>query len=106
MGSRLRFAGIRPDRTEDLVLAVSEVAANSILHGGGRGWLRMWETDGSFVCEVRDRGVITDPLVGRTTPPHDAEEGKGQWLANLVCDLVQLRASVHGTEARLHVHLA
>jgi anti-sigma regulatory factor (Ser/Thr protein kinase) len=96
-------AGIRPNRVEDLVLSVSEVAANSIRHGGGRGWLRTWETDGSFVCEVRDRGIVTDPLVGRTTPRHDAAKGRGLWLANQLCDLVQLRSSVHGTEVRLHM---
>ncbi|MEO8691057.1 MAG: sensor histidine kinase, partial [Solirubrobacteraceae bacterium] len=35
-------AGLSRQRTHDLVLAVHEVATNSVRHGGGRGVLRVW----------------------------------------------------------------
>ena len=91
------------DRTDDLVLALGEVATNSIRHGGGRGTLRLWSEGGAVVCEVRDSGSITDPLVGRTRPEPDQEGGFGLWLANQLCDLVQIRVIAGGSVVRLHV---
>ena len=60
--------GVDPDRLPDLVLAVNELATNSLRHGGGRGVLRIWEQDGTLCCEVDDGGRIDDPLVGRERP--------------------------------------
>jgi len=94
-------AGVADDRASALVLAVHEIATNSVRHGGGRGWLRTWTADGALVCEVRDRGLITDPLVGRTWPSSTQEGGRGVWLANQLCDLLQLRSGADGTAARL-----
>ena len=85
------------------MLAVNEAAANSIVHGGGHGVLRTWSENGSLVCEVRDRGRITDPLVGRRRPPLDATTGRGVWLAHQICDLVQLRSGADGTVVRVHM---
>ena len=65
-----RHAGteLGPDRTADLVLAVTEVATNSVRYGGGHGALRIWRDDNSLICEVRDRGHLEYPLVGRRRP--------------------------------------
>lgn len=97
--------GLGDDATDDLELAVDEVAANSLLHGGGRGVLRIWTEGGSLVCEVVDDGVITDPLVGRREPPLDRAGGRGLWLANQLCNLVQIRSGAAGTTVRLHARL-
>lgn len=94
-------AGVDDDRATALVLGVHEIATNSVRHGGGQGWLRTWTADGALVCEVRDRGVITDAMVGRTWPCPTQEGGRGVWLANQLCDLVQLRSGVDGTTVRL-----
>ncbi len=40
-----RTAGLDTRRNEDLVLAVCEVATNSIQHGGGEGSLHVWDED-------------------------------------------------------------
>ena len=98
-------AGLGEDATDDVELAVDEVAANSLLHGGGRGVLRVWTEGGSLVCEVVDDGVITDPLVGRRRPPLDRTGGRGLWLANQLCALVQIRSGAAGTIVRLHTRL-
>jgi anti-sigma regulatory factor (Ser/Thr protein kinase) len=96
-------AGLDRRRVEDLVLAVSEVASNSIRHGGGAGVLRIWREAAVVVCEISDAGRIEDPLVGRDRPTPDLESGYGLWLANQVCDLVQIRTFEGGSVVRLHV---
>ena len=68
--------------------------------------LRIWTEGGSLVCEVADDGVITDPLVGRREPPLDRAGGRGLWLANQLCHLVQIRSGAAGTTVRLHARLS
>lgn len=96
-------ADLAPDRLEDLVLAANEIVTNSLQHGGGQCRISLWSVDSSVVCEVRDRGLILDPLVGRLTPLAAAPAGRGLWLANHLCDLVQIRSSQAGTVVRLRV---
>jgi anti-sigma regulatory factor (Ser/Thr protein kinase) len=103
---RGEHAGLGRDRTADFVLAVNEAAANSVRHAGGRGVLRIWEDAGAVICEVRDQGVVDDPLVGRHRPEADQHGGWGVYIAHQVCDLVQLRSGPSGTAVRLHMRAA
>jgi anti-sigma regulatory factor (Ser/Thr protein kinase) len=96
-------AGLGMSRMSDLVLAVNEVATNSLTHGGGHGMLWLWQDGEALVCEVRDRGRITEPLIGRRLPTTDDDGGRGLWLANQLCDLVQIRSSAAGTVVRMHM---
>ena len=96
-----RTAGLRREAAEDVVFAAHELATNSVIHGGGEGRLSMWGADDAFVAEVRDAGRIADPLVGRGLLDVDAENGRGIWLANQLCDLVQVRSGDTGTQVRL-----
>jgi anti-sigma regulatory factor (Ser/Thr protein kinase) len=98
-------AGLEPHRVADLVLAVNELATNSLRHGGGDGHVRAWRESGAVVCEVRDRGHLKDPLLGRRLPAHQQHGGRGLWLVNHLCDLVQIRSSDIGTTVRLHMYL-
>ena len=95
-------AGLTESGTAELVLAVNEVATNSLLHGGGQGSLRVWREPKGLVCEIRDRGHITDPLAGRERPATSREGGRGLWLANQLCELVQIRSTPTGMTVRLH----
>ncbi len=97
--------GLATDRTTDLVLAVNEIATNSITHGGGAGVLRMWASDRSLLCEVADQGAIDEPLLGRVRPKLDQEGGHGVWLATQLCDLIQIRTYATGSVIRLHMFL-
>ncbi|MET9618711.1 sensor histidine kinase [Kitasatospora indigofera] len=93
--------GLPGDRLRDLLVAVTEVAANSIKYAGG-GTLRTWAEDGRVICEVRDGGFIADPMAGRIRPTLDQSGGRGLWLVQQMCDLVQIRTSAeHGTVIRL-----
>jgi len=93
------------ERTEHLVLAVTELASNSVHHGGGGGTLRMWREEGALLVEVRDRGCIEEPLVGRTRPDPEQPTGRGLWLVNHLCDLVQIRSAPAGSVVRVHMRL-
>jgi anti-sigma regulatory factor (Ser/Thr protein kinase) len=90
------------DVIDDLVLAVHELATNSVRHGGGAGVLHGWQDTSAVVLEVSDPGVIEDLLVGREPADAWAESGRGLWMANRLCDLVQLRSSPQGTRVRLY----
>jgi anti-sigma regulatory factor (Ser/Thr protein kinase) len=100
-----RVSGVSADRCSDLGLAVHELGVNSILHGGGSGLLRLWREPGDLVCEVTDTGRVGDPLAGRVPPPDEADEGRGLWMVNQLCDLVQLRSGPAGTTVRVHTWL-
>lgn len=95
-------AGLSGLSTSDLVFAANELAANSVKHGGGSGELYLWREHDAVVCEVRDRGRITDPLVGRTRPTADRINGRGLWMANQLCELVQIRSLAEGAVVRVH----
>jgi anti-sigma regulatory factor (Ser/Thr protein kinase) len=105
VSSAAMAAGLLPARAEDLVLAVTEVATNSIRHGGGSGTVRVWSEDDAVVADVRDIGQIHDPAVGRLAPRLEATGGRGIWIANQLCDLVQVRSPTEGANVRLHMWL-
>jgi anti-sigma regulatory factor (Ser/Thr protein kinase) len=100
---RARAAGLPRTRVEDLVLAVNELATNSVRHAGGLGVLLAWEEPGAAVCEVRDQGRLRDPLAGRRRPERPELGGWGLWIANQTCDLVQLRSGAGGTVVRVRM---
>jgi anti-sigma regulatory factor (Ser/Thr protein kinase) len=99
--ARAEQAGLDAEAVGALVVAMNEVATNSLRHGGGRGELRAWTDGRSPVFEVSDQGHITSPLVGRLRPAADARGGAGLWLANQLCDLVQIYSSARGTTVRV-----
>ena len=99
----VEHVGLGSERTADLVLAVNEIVTNSVRHGGGAGTIRAWIDGEAVVCEVNDDGLLRDPLVGRRRPLPDAIGGRGLWLANQLCDLVQVRNGVEGCVVRLRV---
>jgi anti-sigma regulatory factor (Ser/Thr protein kinase) len=101
--SQARAAGLDAARVSDVVLAVSEIAANALGHTVGGGVVRSWCTGDELLCQIEDNGHITDPLAGRRRQPADSRGGHGLWLVNLVCDLVERRTSAAGTITRLHM---
>ncbi len=103
--ARCLESGIDPTRANDLALAMFELAANSVAHGGGHGVLRVWSEADALVCEVSDSGHITDLMVGRSAPATAGEVGRGLWLVNHLCDLVQLRSNPGGTTIRTYTWL-
>jgi anti-sigma regulatory factor (Ser/Thr protein kinase) len=102
VSQRAAMAGLDTERIADLVTAVNELATNSLLYGGAHGSVHAWPDRDGFVCEVRDDGRISDPLIGRRPPEPHQHGGRGLWMANQLCDLVQVRSTAAGTVVRVH----
>jgi anti-sigma regulatory factor (Ser/Thr protein kinase) len=103
--ARAQDAGLG-ERSDDFVLAVNEVLSNSLHHAHEDGVLRVWDDPDGLVCEVRDGGHISQPMVGREEPSVGQIGGHGIWLVNLVCDLVQVRSSADGSTVRMQMNRA
>ena len=99
-------SGLPADRITDLLIAVSELAANTLVHTSSTGTLTIWTTDQEFVCQVSDSGQIVDPLAGTLCPdPSETCNRRGLWLVHQISDLVQVRTGSSGTTVRVHMGL-
>lgn len=87
-------AGVPPHQIPDLIVAVNEVTANAIRHGGGRGRLRTWYEPEFVVFEVDDDGTHKPtPLAGHVRPDtsHARAGGMGLWMARQLSDMLEVR---------------
>jgi DNA-binding GntR family transcriptional regulator len=100
-------AGVSGRPLQGLFLAVQQVTGAVMTNGAGRGSIRAWIDEGSLVFEVRDDAPgVGNPLVGQfASDPGMLLEPRGLWLARLLCDLVEVRASDRGLVIRLHAAL-
>jgi anti-sigma regulatory factor (Ser/Thr protein kinase) len=106
VSSRAAKAGLDQTRTEDLLVAVNELATNSLRHAGGGGTVNVWREGDLLFCEVCDAGLLEDPLVGRERPDPSWMEGRGLWLTNQLCDLSQVRSHAGGNVVRVQMSLS
>ena len=91
--------GLPAERTDPLLLAVSELATNTLRHSSGGGWVRVWADAGAIVCEVHDGGPPRQ--FGRTMPAADAESGRGLAIVERICDEVSSRSGPAGSLVQL-----
>lgn len=106
-------AGFAESRVQDVVLAVHELAANSVCHGGGAGRLRVWKLAGSLLCQVDDGdllraaeagdgharpGYLSDRMLVDSLP---CVRGHGLHLVRQVADQMQSLSGSHGTRVRI-----
>jgi MEDS: MEthanogen/methylotroph, DcmR Sensory domain len=95
-------AGVDVVRADDLTFAIAAVT-HHMGRPGTRRVARVWREAGSLLAELPDLAAPGDPLAGREWPAPAAGPGRGLWLANQLCDLVQLRSSDADAVVRLHV---
>jgi anti-sigma regulatory factor (Ser/Thr protein kinase) len=98
-------AGLSDKRAVDLVIAVGEVAANTVQHARTAGTLDIWHDADEIICQVTDGGFIRDPQAGSHAPPPGALAGHGLWMVNQLCDRVDLHSDETGTTIRMHMNL-
>lgn len=97
------LAGLTEARAIDLVLAVNEVAANTVRHAKSPGSLKIWYDSEEIVCQIHDQGRITDPPAGSRLPSLAEAGGHGLWIVHQVCDKVEMQSDETGTTIRLHM---
>ena len=98
-------AGLSPDRADAMVIAVNELATNTVQHTSDVGRLAVWVEEGVLVCQLSDTGHLTDPLAGRIPPSPTHCGGRGLVLVNQFCDLVRIHTRPGATTIRLHARL-
>jgi hypothetical protein len=104
IASRADAHGVTGARAEMLVLAVSEVGAYLKNQGPGTAAVRAWEQPGAVVCDFRQPGTsISDPFLGLRPASLEPGAGDGLWLANQVCDWMDIRSGADGCAIQLQV---
>lgn len=89
--------GLTADRVQDLVLALTELACNSIEHAHCGATVLLGTCPTGLVCQVRDLGHIADPLAGRRPASTCQPRGRGLLLVNQLADLVRVHTTTEGT---------
>jgi anti-sigma regulatory factor (Ser/Thr protein kinase) len=100
LAARAASAHFLPAQIDDVVVVVSELATNAVQHGSGGGTFRSWFDGDVLYVEITDSGHFEQLLAGRLPPGPAQPSGRGMWIANQICDLLQIRTSVDGTVIR------
>jgi anti-sigma regulatory factor (Ser/Thr protein kinase) len=96
------------DGADDAVLAVGEILANVMQHGGGVGDIQVTRVDRQLHVLISDRGPgMPQMWTGRRPDPVPvtAVDGRGLWLAFALCSAVALDSSADGTTVGLIIDL-
>jgi serine/threonine-protein kinase RsbW len=87
VAAHVAAAGLSGDSLEGFVLAVHELVANAVRHGGGAGRIHLRRQGGTLICEISDHGP-GDARLPTGLPAVTAPGGRGLWLAHhLTSDL-------------------
>jgi anti-sigma regulatory factor (Ser/Thr protein kinase) len=102
--SEAALLGMPDGRAAEVVLAVHELAANAVVHGGGAGRARLRVVAGELHCQVSDPGAGSgDALTGTgtgtgTVQPWPFRPGRGLWIARNVADRFSMAPGVSGSQ--------
>jgi serine/threonine-protein kinase RsbW len=88
-------------RVEDLLIAVNEIVTNVVRHGGGTGTLTIRRQPTSLMIEVRDQGPGLPDTWVLERPAPDAIDGRGLWLARILCASLDVISSAGGVTVRM-----
>lgn len=96
--------GFRHSVTGELGVAVTEIAANALIHGGNPARARAWHDNGTLIVQVDDPGGRRPPAAAgyRRPAATSATGGRGLWLARQLADTVAIRTGPGHTSVRLH----
>lgn len=105
MAAAIAGSGLPADRVQEFLIAISEVVANALKHGGDPARLALWVTGDGVVCEVHDDGPgVADPLAGYLPPrSENPSRGTGLWIARQLCDTLAIGSGPAGTTVRLAI---
>ena len=95
--------GLPRPRADLLIVAISELATNTLQHTTGGGIVRIWGEPDRICSEVVDQGPPRS--LGRPMPAADAPRGRGLPIVERICDEVGVHTSPDGTRVRLGMRL-
>jgi len=80
--------GLTEPKLANLLVVATELAANTIRHGGGNGTLRLWSDGDAIHCQVSDDGpgIIDPDIVGTKPVALNSDGGRGLWLSRQFTD--------------------
>jgi len=102
VAAAVEAAGVSGARAEDFVLAVHELAANAIQHGGGTGDLTLSLLDDVLTCEIVDHGPGAGDLPVRPADT-DRAGGRGLWLAHQLTGSLMLTRRPDGVSGSVSI---
>lgn len=107
VAARAIALGLAEDRAELLVLAVSELATNTLQHTGAGGEVMLSADRRRLTCDVVDGTPDrrSSPALGRAMPPAAALRGRGLAIVEHVCDDVETSVTAGSTRVRIHLDL-
>jgi len=102
-------AGLAELDASDVMLAVHELTANAVRHGGGTGRLRVSVRPGTLCYQIEDDGPASTPGrpgTGRVTTPDGissgasswpCQTGHGLWLVRKLASQMSVASGPHGS---------
>lgn len=99
VAGRAAALGLPEARVGLLILAVSELATNTLQHTGGGGRVSVWSRAQRVFCDITDQGP--PPSFGRRMPGAEALRGRGLAIVERVCDGVEAAPVPEGTRIRM-----
>ncbi|GAA4875446.1 ATP-binding protein [Actinomycetospora straminea] len=101
--AQAREAGLDEEQVEGCVMAVGELASNSIEHGPGSGTVSWWTRPGRVVAQIDDIGHMSTTTPGLRRPEVRSVRGRGVWLARQLSDVLHLWTGADGTHVRVEL---
>ncbi|MDQ2791730.1 MAG: hypothetical protein DLM60_20315 [Pseudonocardiales bacterium] len=90
--------GLGVQDTDDIVIAVDEIATNALEHGRPPARVRGWTTPAALFVRVDDHGRTSIPATtGYHRPGTDARRGRGIWIARHLADVLTTHTDPTGT---------
>ncbi|GGM54147.1 ATP-binding protein [Dactylosporangium sucinum] len=103
VAARALALGLAAPRADLLMLAVNELATNTLQHTTGGGTVRVWADASGLWCDVVDQGAPR--AFGRAMPPAEAIGGRGLAIVERICDDVSVFTAAEGTVVRMRLDL-
>ncbi len=95
--------GFSDSASDDVVIALVEVATNGLMHGRPPVRVRGWWQGGTLVAQVDDAGGCPLPATAGYVPPGiEPGAARGLWLARQLADVVSAHTAGSTTSVRLH----
>jgi anti-sigma regulatory factor (Ser/Thr protein kinase) len=90
--------GLGVPETDDIVIAVDEIATNAVEHGQPPVRVRGWTSSTALFVQVEDQGRTSIPATtGYDRPSTNALRGRGIWIARHLADVLTTHTGPNGT---------